>query len=95
MALHFYGFGLRGSRRPILESETEKEEPYNLNVNRGLPPTPIGNPGLASIKAAAKPSSKHYLFYVRKCGNSGEHAFSITNAQFDKNVATYRACHKG
>ena len=63
-------------QRPIRQSELDRDEPYNTRLNRGLPPTPIGNPGLASIKAAAKPSSKNYLFYVRKPGKSGEHAFS-------------------
>ena len=49
---------------------SSKTAPYNTRLNRGLPPTPIGNPGLASIKAAAKPASKNYLFYVRKPGDS-------------------------
>ncbi len=69
--------------------------PYNTRLNRGLPPTPIGNPGLASIKAAAKPSNKKYLFYVRKPGKSGEHAFSSTDAQFEKDVAKYQASRGG
>ena len=57
--------------------------PDNPRLNRGLPPTPIGNPGLASLKAAAKPANKKYLFYVRKDNSkSGEHAFSSTDAQF-------------
>ena len=42
-------------QRPIRQSELDRQEPYNTRLNRGLPPTPIGNPGLASIKAAAKP----------------------------------------
>ena len=63
----------------IKQSELDKDEPYNTRLNRGLPPTPIGNPGLASIKAAAKPSKKKYLYYVRKANDdSGEHAFSTT-----------------
>ena len=74
-------------QRPIRQSELDRDEPYNTRLNRGLPPTPIGNPGLASIKAAAKPSSKNYLFYVRKPGKSGEHAFSSTDAQFQRDVA--------
>jgi peptidoglycan lytic transglycosylase G len=81
--------------RPILQSELDKQGPYNTRLKRGLPPTPIGNPGLASLKAAAKPSSKKYLFYVRKPGKSGEHAFSSTDAQFEKDVAKYNASRKG
>ena len=64
--------------RQIKQSELSDDEPYNLSLNRDLPPTPIGNPGLASMKAAAKPSKKSYLYYVRKANDkSGEHAFSL------------------
>jgi peptidoglycan lytic transglycosylase G len=76
--------------RPIRQSELDKDEPYNTRINRGLPPTPIGNPGLASLKAAANPSKKSYLYYVRKPGKSGEHAFSSTDAQFEKDVQKYK-----
>ena len=41
--------------RPLRVSELERDTPYNTRTRRGLPPTPIGNPGLASIKAAAEP----------------------------------------
>ncbi len=79
-------------QRPLRVSELERESPYNTRLNRGLPPTPIGNPGLASIKAAANPArGKDYLFYVRKPGDSGEHAFSSTDAQFQRDVAKYQA----
>ena len=77
--------------RPLRVSELERPSPYNTRLNRGLPPTPIGNPGLASIKAAANPAHKDYLFYVRKPGQSGEHAFSSTDAQFQRDVAKYQA----
>jgi uncharacterized YceG family protein len=77
--------------RPLRVSELERQSPYNTRLNRELPPTPIGNPGLASIKAAANPAHKDYLFYVRKPGDSGEHAFSSTDAQFQRDVAKYQA----
>jgi uncharacterized YceG family protein len=76
---------------PLKVSELERPSPYNTRLNRGLPPTPIGSPGLASLKAAANPAHKDYLFYVRKPGNSGEHAFSSTDAQFERDVAKYQA----
>lgn len=76
--------------KPIKQSELDKDEPYNTRLNRGLPPTPIGNPGLASLKAAARPSSKKYLYYVRKANDdSGEHAFSTTYEQFQRDLARY------
>jgi UPF0755 protein len=81
--------------RPIRQSELDKDEPYNTRLHRGLPPTPIGNPGLASLKAAAKPAKKSYLYYVRKPGKSGEHAFSSSDAQFEKDVAKYQDSRGG
>jgi uncharacterized YceG family protein len=77
--------------RQIKQSELSQDEPYNLSLNRNLPPTPIGNPGLASMKAAAKPSKKSYLYYVRKANDkSGEHAFSSTDEQFAKDLQRYQ-----
>jgi uncharacterized YceG family protein len=77
--------------RPLRVSELERDTPYNTRINRGLPPTPIGNPGLASLKAAAAPANVDYLFYVVKPGTCGEHAFSSTDAQFQEDVARYNA----
>jgi uncharacterized YceG family protein len=76
---------------PLKVSELERDSPYNTRKRKGLPPTPIGNPGLASLKAAAKPSNRDFLFYVVKPGKCGEHAFSSTDAQFAKDVARYNA----
>jgi UPF0755 protein len=75
--------------RPLKQSELTKDSAFNTRTRQGLPPTPIGSPGLASIKAALHPASVKYLFYVVKpCGN-GAHAFSATDAQFQKDVAAY------
>jgi uncharacterized YceG family protein len=81
--------------RPIRVSELQDPNPYNTRLNHGLPPTPIGNPGLASLQAAANPAHKDYLFYVRKPGNSGEHAFSSTDAQFARDVKRYQDARGG
>jgi UPF0755 protein len=81
--------------RPLRVSELERDTPYNTRTRRGLPPTPIGNPGLSSIRAAANPEKTKYLFFVRKPGKSGEHAFSKTNAQFERDVARYQASRGG
>ena len=50
--------------QPLKQSELNTPNPYNTRLNKGLPPGPIGNPGLASIRAAASPSDSDYLFYV-------------------------------
>jgi UPF0755 protein len=80
--------------RPLRVSELERDGPYNTRLRRGLPPTPIGNPGLASLKAAARPARRSFLFFVRKPGKTGEHAFSSTNAQFERDVARYQASRR-
>jgi UPF0755 protein len=75
--------------RPLKVSELERDGPFNTRTRTGLPPTPIGNPGLASIKAAANPAKGSYLYYVVKpCGN-GTHAFSSTDAQFERDRQAY------
>jgi uncharacterized YceG family protein len=67
---------------PITVSELRSSSSYNTYVHKGLPPTPIDNPGLTAIQAAASPASTSYLYFVVKpCGN-GEHVFASTYAQF-------------
>jgi UPF0755 protein len=75
--------------RPLKRSELRANSAYNTRTRKGLPPTPIGNPGLDSIRAAANPAHVSYLYYVVKpCGN-GAHAFSSTDSGFQKDVAAY------
>jgi UPF0755 protein len=75
--------------KPLKQSELNTSSEYNTRKTQGLPPTPIGNPGLAAMQAAANPANVGYLFYVVKpCGN-GAHAFSSTDAQFQKDVEAY------
>ena len=77
--------------RPIRVSELKEDGPYNTRLRQGLPPTPIGNPGLDSMKAAANPADVPYLYYVVKPGTCGEHAFSATDAEFQRDSARYNA----
>jgi uncharacterized YceG family protein len=84
-------FATKNWTRPLRVSELHINSGYNTRTHQGLPPGPIGNPGLASLKAAAHPARAKYLFYVVKpCGN-GAHAFSSSDAQFQKDVAKYNA----
>jgi YceG-like family len=75
---------------PVTESELNTDSPYNTYTNSGLPPGPIGNPGLDSLKAAAKPAKEDYLFYVIKPGTCGEHVFTASEAEFNRAVEDYR-----
>ena len=77
--------------RPLRQSELASRSPYNTRRTQGLPPGPIGSPGLASIKAAARPKSTKFLFYVVKPGSCGEHKFSATDAEFQRDVARYNS----
>jgi uncharacterized YceG family protein len=76
---------------PLKVSEIESTSPYNTRKVAGLPPGPIGNPGLASIQAAAHPAKTDYLFFVVKPCGEGEHVFSETNEEFLQDAAQYDA----
>ena len=87
-------YALHNWTKPLKVSELQSNTPYNTRTHQGLPPTPIGNPGLSSLQAAAHPARKPYLFYVVKpCGNGG-HVFSSTEAKFEADVAKYNAARQ-
>jgi UPF0755 protein len=65
----------------IHESDLTDPEPYNLRVHKGLPPTPICNPGLASLQAAAHPARVDYLYYVAIPGKAAQY-FTASYADF-------------
>ena len=83
-------FALDNWTKSLTESDLAVDSPYNTRLNQGLPPGPIGSPGVASIKAAAHPANVDYLFYVVKPGTCNEHAFSSTLEQFNKDAAAYQ-----
>jgi UPF0755 protein len=87
-------YALNQWNRPLRQSELATSSPYNTREIPGLPPGTIGNPGLASIKAAARPARSDYLFYVVKPGTCGEHAFSSTDSEFQEDVARYNAARE-
>jgi len=74
----------------LTESQLHIDSPYNTRTHVGLPPTPISNPGLASIEAAAHPAHVGYLYYVAGADGCGEQVFSDTQAEFEVDVAAYR-----
>jgi len=79
---------------PLTASELAIDSGYNTRRRAGLPPGPIGNPGLASLDAAAKPARVGYLYYVVKPGTCGEHAFSSTFAQFERDRKRYQSARE-
>lgn len=74
----------RGLRR----SELRRVTPWNTYVIDGLPPTPIANPGLASLEAAVAPDDTEYVFFV--ADGTGGHAFAETLEEHNRNVAKWR-----
>ena len=78
----------------LTEAQLHIDSPYNTRTHRGLPPTPISNPGMASIEAAAHPAHVPYLYYVAGADGCGEQVFSTTDAQFEIDAAAYDAAVK-
>jgi UPF0755 protein len=80
---------LEDGPRRVLKRDLEIDSPYNTYKYPGLPPGPINNPGLSSIKASLYPAHVKYLYFVAK--GDGSHVFSVTlrehlraKSQFDK-----------
>lgn len=80
------GEGVLG--RGLRRSELDRETPWNTYVIPALPPTPIANPGRASIEAALDPDTTEYIFFV--ADGSGGHAFAVTLAEHNRNVEAWR-----
>jgi UPF0755 protein len=78
-----------GPRR-LLYRDLRIDSPYNTYVNTGLPPTPINNPGRASIRAAVSPQQHEYVYMVAKADGSGRHTFTRTGAEHERAVREYR-----
>jgi uncharacterized YceG family protein len=76
---------------PLTDSQLALDSPYNTRIHRGLPPTPISNPGVAAMVAAADPAHVSYLYYVDKPNTCGKLAFASTNAEFQTEVNAYNA----
>lgn len=80
------GQGVLG--RGIRQSELREATPYNTYVIEGLPPTPIANPGAASIEAALNPAETDYIFFV--ADGTGGHVFADNLQEHNRNVARWR-----
>jgi len=65
-------------KSPLSESDLLIDSPYNTYVSFGLPPTPICNPDLGSLRAVAFPAETPYFYFRAACDGSGRHNFAIT-----------------
>jgi len=83
-------FAVDNWTEPLTESELAVDSPYNTRTNQGLPPGPIGSPGLASIEAATKPEDTDVWLYVVKPGTCNEHVFSSSLDEHNANVEEYQ-----
>jgi peptidoglycan lytic transglycosylase G len=83
--------GISVLTRELTQAELQLQSAYNTRLHSGLPPTPISNPGLASIQAAAHPAHVSYLYYVAAANGCGKLLFSRTLAEFEANAAAYQA----
>ena len=82
-----YGRDVPGNE-PLKQSDLESDDPYNTRNRLGLPPTPISNPGLASIRAAANPARVDHLYFVRK-PDGVHHFFTASESEFFQKKCEY------
>lgn len=78
-----YGLGRRGGTDdPLTESDLAIDTPYQSRLNAGLPPTPIGAPGLAALAAAIEPTEGDWTYYVLVRADPAEHLFTNSYDEF-------------
>ena len=91
-----YGLELAGKwRGTIYASDLTRDTPYNTYVHAGLPPGPVANPGVPSLRAAIDPAKTNYLYFVAAGTDAQGHAlFAETLDEHNRNVAEYRSAQK-
>jgi UPF0755 protein len=82
-----YGLDVPGTE-PLKQSDIQSNSPYNTRNRLGLPPTPISSPGLASMRAAARPAAVDYLYFVRK-PDGVHHFFTASESEFCQKSLEY------
>ena len=91
-----YGLELAGKwRGTIYASDLTRDTPYNTYLHAGLPPGPVANPGIPSLRAAMDPAKTNYLYFVAAGTNAQGHSlFAETLDEHNRNVAAYRLAQK-
>lgn len=91
-----YGLELEGAwRGTIYASDLKRNTPYNTYLHQGLPPGPVANPGIPSLRAAMAPAKTDYLYFVAAGANAqGKSLFAATLEEHNRNVAGYRSAVK-
>ena len=91
-----YGLEITGQWRGVIyASDLTRDTPYNTYLHSGLPPGPVANPGLPSLRAAMAPARTSYLYFVAAGVNAQGHSlFARTLDEHNRNVAEYRAAEK-
>ncbi len=91
-----YGLELAGKwRGTIYASDLARDTPYNTYLHAGLPPGPVANPGIPSLRAAMDPPKTNYFYFVAAGTNAQGHSlFAETLDEHDRNVAEYRRAQK-
>jgi len=91
-----YGLELEGRWRGALyQSDLSHNTAYNTYLHQGLPPGPVANPGVRSLRAAMEPAQTGYLYFVAAGTNAQGHSlFSATLDEHNRNVAGYRHAQK-
>jgi len=91
-----YGLEVTGQwRGAIYASDLTRDTPYNTYLRTGLPPGPVANPGIPSLRAAMDPAKTSYLYFVAASLDAQGHSlFATTLDEHNRNVAEYRAAQK-
>jgi UPF0755 protein len=84
-------YGLGRSSGGLSQADLQKDTPYNNRIHKGLPPTPIANPGIASLQAAVAPAKGPWLYYVLDAAHPGHHLFTADPDEFNAAKAKCQA----
>ena len=81
-------YGIKNFSGNLTRKDLARKTPYNTYIIRGLPPGPIANPGIESIRAVLYPAETSYLYFVSK--NDGSHYFSSSLTEHNRAVAKFQ-----